>query len=1246
MKRSPREGRESDGEASESIAITRFGVAAAILTTVPWSLFWVSTRLVGWDSPKVASFWGYELRASRFATSFAVTTLAFFSVWAVVRPLSAMRLPVLDFVTDTLRITQRLRIGWLSPLLLGIAVVVSGLRAHEGKLDPWLWSLAAVLEMGLVASALSVPKWRRRRKSSAPDASRPLPATTDADVWWQRFLSSPLYHGEVYQQFSISQVRDHRQSTTPPRIPEELRSIHVALTGGEPHAHVSRLFDAIATPSTDSRAAGLCVVDLPHGAGLTAAIGALAIYQATQRFERTIIVTPSRRRSEHLAARLSALVRQDLRWGTTIRVSQVSGFGDIAPAQSYEDVPHIVIADPVGLDAILRSSSRMPWQHVFRALGLVVVVGSYDMIGTRGAHVASLLRRLRAASTRSGVQPQYVVECVAADEHQAFLSKLLGRQVPAAALLQGHDIVRRPVNVISWIPTIDIVPPPDQSERRRSFLQDARNLAGGAVEAGLNTLLILAHPHVADVDLFTLREEVLSRAGRTEGVQVVTAMDQALPGPVWFDVVIYAGFPSSRVELEHEIALVGVERGPGTKIVILVSPYEPQSLHAVRRRHPLAGLRAPTATLEVANRSIVELHARALTGRQGSASEDLKELGDVEQIIQGWQRDGRVRVVGPAALSIISPAVEAEAFFQPSIDVDSAGEGVACIRAVGDRAPLAYIDAGRATHIAYPDALLVYQGIRYVVRRRVGNEGDVEVTTTPEPDQFTYPLMEVDVDPGEGAKLVRQRIAGTANLTIASGEVTIHERVVGYGRREMSQPEAAPTLAHYDGTGYSRPPFNTTALVLGVDASPATPEVVHTIAHALRTVAPSFLHYRDRDLGQSVIAHCEWMGGSTALVLYDNAAFGLGVTELFGFSLREQLLPAAFDLLHACPCTDGCTACVYNPTCKKGLMVEGLDKLGALKVLGMLLGRDQQALDALQERSTAIRDPYRITQLAAFLQTELLAPMLGITVRQSPIVVLDDDLPETCLGRYEQEQQTIRIRPLPLRQSVGVLVHELAHAWSLEGNVSEHLLDQSWGDSRLVFLEGFAQWVEAKAMDHYGFASEIKSISGWAPDEYGMGFRFFLSLEKDRIIGGVPGVVRFVRAPEQQWLESYFNSVVYRGERAAIEQAMRSGSIAVDWIADPEDPSRRSTNPDEADRRPPSRSDTGTTPRTKEHQTSNVVDADIGDEVSEPVGGPELVPTEQEVDRESKIDARAPKVTPAAGGTPRSRTRRKRSKGH
>ncbi|MEI6225365.1 MAG: Zn-binding domain-containing protein, partial [Deltaproteobacteria bacterium] len=107
------------------------------------------------------------------------------------------------------------------------------------------------------------------------------------------------------------------------------------------------------------------------------------------------------------------------------------------------------------------------------------------------------------------------------------------------------------------------------------------------------------------------------------------------------------------------------------------------------------------------------------------------------------------------------------------------------------------------------------------------------------------------------------------------------------------------------------------------EAARGTQTALGGLAHTLGNVAPLFLMCDPRDLGLLSEQRSKHTGAPT-ITLYDQIPEGLGFAEQL-YQLRGELLRSALELVSACPCRDGCPACV-GPVGLEGLETKALTR--------------------------------------------------------------------------------------------------------------------------------------------------------------------------------------------------------------------------------------------------------------------------------------------------------------------------------
>ncbi len=93
-----------------------------------------------------------------------------------------------------------------------------------------------------------------------------------------------------------------------------------------------------------------------------------------------------------------------------------------------------------------------------------------------------------------------------------------------------------------------------------------------------------------------------------------------------------------------------------------------------------------------------------------------------------------------------------------------------------------------------------------------------------------------------------------------------------------------------------------------VEAARGTRSALSGFSHALGNLAPLFLMCDPRDIGMLTEIRSANTKGPT-VTLFDRVPGGLGLAERL-YELHEELLQGALELIQACPCQEGCPACV------------------------------------------------------------------------------------------------------------------------------------------------------------------------------------------------------------------------------------------------------------------------------------------------------------------------------------------------
>jgi DEAD/DEAH box helicase domain-containing protein len=287
---------------------------------------------------------------------------------------------------------------------------------------------------------------------------------------------------------------------------------------------------------------------------------------------------------------------------------------------------------------------------------------------------------------------------------------------------------------------------------------------------------------------------------------------------------------------------------------------------------------------------------------------------------------------------------------QRLVDLRGAGESYAILGPEGK--VVGSLDGVRVFKEGYPGAIYLHQTVSYQVRDLDFTMKRVNVAPRTA-DYYTRARSdkETEIIEETGRRPV-------ANFLLRQGRLKVTETVTGYERRRLSGGDLLGVFP------LDLPPliFETHGLWIDIeDALRRRVEAagrhfmgsIHALEHAAISLTPLVALCDRGDLGGiSIPLHPQTR--KAAVFIYDGVPGGVGLAEA-AFERIEELLERVEGLLDACPCEEGCPACVHSPKCGSGN--KPLDKAGALLLTRLLLGREQIGADDDKSTSPALSPP-------------------------------------------------------------------------------------------------------------------------------------------------------------------------------------------------------------------------------------------------------------------------------------------------
>ncbi|WP_418275059.1 DEAD/DEAH box helicase [Isoptericola jiangsuensis] len=406
------------------------------------------------------------------------------------------------------------------------------------------------------------------------------------------------------------------------------------------------------------------------------------------------------------------------------------------------------------------------------------------------------------------------------------------------------------------------------------------------------------------------------------------------------DAVLVAGWPGTRMSLWQQAGRAG--RAGADGLVAFIAREDPLDTYLVT--HPEAVFDAPLEACVFDPGNPYVLAPQLCAAAQ--------ELPLRAEALAGFGEPARVReildVLVARGLLRRRPSGWYWTHAQPAAAMadlrGSGGQPVRVVEATTGRL-LGTVDAGSADSQVHDGAVYVHQGVTFVVDRLdLADHVALVVRRDVQHATWSHEVMEIALAAAgdtehpapEGSAPARERQWGP--VTWGLGPVEVTSQVVGFQRRRVPDMQVLDTEqldlpARTLGTQavwWSVPTHVLRAA--GVDEDVA-PGALHAAEHAAIGLLPLLATCDRWDLGGVSTALHPDTGEATVFV-YDAYPGGAGFAER-GYEQGEQWLRAVRDAVDACPCADGCPACVQSPKC--GSENSPLDKSAAIRLLDAVL---------------------------------------------------------------------------------------------------------------------------------------------------------------------------------------------------------------------------------------------------------------------------------------------------------------------
>lgn len=580
------------------------------------------------------------------------------------------------------------------------------------------------------------------------------------------------------------------------------------------------------------------------------------------------------------------------------------------------------------------------WARLFSNLKYVVIDEVHAYRGVFGSHLANVIRRLRRIAAFHGSKPTFLFASATIGNPREHASRMLGDEV---ALVGDSGAPEGPRRVMVYNPPIVNA----ELGIRASYVKSAVKLARDLVRAKVPTIVFGPSRNSVEVMLKYLRDVLVRekidpnvihayrggylpeqrrrveeglRSGAIRCVVATNALELGIDiGSL--DAVVCAGYPGTVAALWQRFGRAG--RRKDGSLAVLVTSSSPIDQFVARDAKTLLSAAIEHARIDPDNVEVLIQHLKCAAFELPFLAGD--RFGDVpvESVSEALEYLARHEVLHVSEKGGVKSFHWAtDAYPANHVSLRNIGWDNFVIVDLRDNKDFAEMDWRSVHTMLHEQAIYQHDGEQYQVER-LDYENHKAFVRKVDPDYYTDAMTytRVAVLSEQDAAVVD--LGGAACAPAGVGEVNVVEKVVGFKKIKFHSHENVG----YGEVHLPEMEMQTTAFWLTCPEETVTSfdaprsEVVDAfrgIGHAMHVVAAMALMVDPRDLGYEVGSrHGDdgmpetgaGAGYDPTLFLFDRYAGGIGLSSRL-FEDREGLMRRTRRLIDACPCEEGCPACI------------------------------------------------------------------------------------------------------------------------------------------------------------------------------------------------------------------------------------------------------------------------------------------------------------------------------------------------
>jgi DEAD/DEAH box helicase domain-containing protein len=690
------------------------------------------------------------------------------------------------------------------------------------------------------------------------------------------------------------------------------------------------------------------VLATPTASGKSLAYTVPAFERAMDHVGTTLYVAPQVALVNDQRETLSALAN-GLGFGSRVTVDEYTGRLDRSQKEAVRDrQPTVLLVTPDMLHyGILPHANRL-WDWFFQRLETVVVDEVHAHRGVFGSHVSLVFRRLNRLCERFGADPDYVCCSATIGNPVEHVASVTGRNPDSFTLVDDDTSAAGPRHWVFWNPPEYSGRGFQDGSRRRSAHVEAKRLFCDLVQQGYQTVVFTPSRQTAERYATDSSKELRER-GAVDVAQGVHAYQAALRNDrraeieaglksgevrgVWstnalelgvdiggLDCVILDGYPGTRMSAFQQAGRAG--RGTDPALVVVVAGEDQLDQYFARNPDEFFDGDPERAVSNPENDQLLPDHVRCAARENWLKPDDDRHFGEsFPDLVAHMESQGSLDRRSTADGTRWITSGGGSPHHEMSLRTVSDREVELTDRRNGEIiASLPFEDGLRDAH---PGAVYHHQGQSFEVVRLDTDHGVAELEPT-WADYYTKTLHEKELTVERDIR--ETSLEARDDVPVRFAEVTMRKQITGFERRDSSsgEPLGRESLDLPETSLRTRALYFTVPDDLEAELREAGDFAggIHAAEHAMIAMFPAELLCDRRDIGGLSTPRHPHTGCPT-IFIYDGYPGGVGLTRE-GYAGVTAHVERTLSMLRACPCEDGCPACVQSPHC--GNANDPLDK--------------------------------------------------------------------------------------------------------------------------------------------------------------------------------------------------------------------------------------------------------------------------------------------------------------------------------